>query len=56
MQRTAQLCALESLFTAIKMCPWLQWAERLLAEGKTEQWGEKWKEDFKDGKGNKTVS
>ena len=33
----------------------VQWAERLLEEGNTEQWGEKWTETFKDGKGDKKV-
>ena len=33
----------------------LQWAERLLMEGQTEQWGDKWEERFKDGKGSKKV-
>jgi hypothetical protein len=33
-----------------------QWAERLVAGGASEQWGEKWEERFKDGAGGKTVS
>lgn len=34
----------------------LQWAERLLQGGETEQWGDKWEERFKEGKGTKKVS
>ena len=39
------------------MWPWrdLQWAERLLQGGETEQWGDKWEERFKEGKGTKKV-
>ena len=33
----------------------LQWAERLLQGGETEQWGDKWEERFKEGKGTKKV-
>ena len=33
----------------------LQWAERLLEGGGNEQWGDKWEERFKDGKGGKQV-
>ena len=33
----------------------MQWAERLLLGGETEQWGDKWEERFKDGSGNKKV-
>lgn len=33
----------------------LQWAERLLEGGETEQWGDKWEERFKDGSGGKQV-
>lgn len=33
----------------------LQWAERRLEGGATEQWGDKWEEDFAYGKGNKKV-
>ena len=36
-------------------CHDLQWAERLLLEGQTEQWGDKWEERFKEGKGSKKV-
>ena len=32
-----------------------QWAERLLEGGGNEQWGDKWRESFKDGAGDKTV-
>ncbi len=34
----------------------VQWAERLLQGGETEQWGDKWEERFKEGKGTKKVS
>lgn len=34
----------------------LQWAERRLEGGATEQWGDKWEEDFSHGKGSKKVS
>ena len=34
----------------------LQWAERLLQGGETEQWGDKWEERFKEGKGTKKAS
>lgn len=33
----------------------MQWAERLLQGGETEQWGDKWEERFKEGKGSKKV-
>ena len=34
-----------------------KWAERLGADGgPSEQWGDKWEERFKDGRGSKTVS
>ena len=33
----------------------LQWAERLREGGGNEQWGDKWEERFKDGKGGKQV-
>ena len=33
----------------------MQWAERLLEGGGNEQWGDKWRESFKDGAGGKTV-
>ena len=33
----------------------VQWAERLLQGGETEQWGDKWEERFKAGKGTKKV-
>ena len=33
----------------------LQWAERLVEGGGNEQWGDKWEERFKDGKGGKQV-
>ena len=36
-------------------CVCAQWAERLLMEGQTEQWGDKWEERFKDGSGTKKV-
>ncbi len=32
-----------------------QWAERLLEGGGNEQWGDKWRESFKDGAGEKTA-
>ena len=37
-------------------CHGLQWAERLLLEGQTEEWGDKWEERFKEGKGSKKVT
>ena len=33
----------------------VQWAERRLEDGGSEQWGDKWDERFKDGSGSKTV-
>ena len=33
----------------------LQWAERLLEGGGSEQWGENWEESFKQGTGGKKV-
>ena len=30
-----------------------QWAEKRLEGGATEQWGDKWEEDFTQGKGGK---
>ena len=33
----------------------MQWAERRLEGGATEQWGDKWEEDFALGKGSKKV-
>ena len=34
----------------------MQWAEKQIEGGGTQQWGDKWDERFKDGSGNKTVS
>jgi hypothetical protein len=31
----------------------MQWAERLLEGGGSEQWGDKWEERFKQGAGSK---
>ena len=33
----------------------MQWAERMLPEGGSEQWGENWEENFARGKGGKKV-
>jgi hypothetical protein len=30
-----------------------KWAERELPGGRREQWGDKWREEFADGKGEK---
>ena len=37
------------------VCVCVQWAERLLEEGGSEQWGENWEETFAHGKGGKKV-
>lgn len=44
------------LLMMIRIMTMLQWAERLLEGGGNEQWGDKWEERFKDGKGGKQVS